>query len=133
MRLTLSEYKNCTFVLKQYMRKLPILILSTGVVILLGGAQIKSVHKTLKAKKPKNVILLIGDGMGLSQITAGMYANGNKIALERFKNIGLSKTYSGDNLITDSAAGATAFSCGKKTYNKAIAVDMNKNPMKTIL
>jgi alkaline phosphatase len=115
------------------MRKFPLLFLSFLSIIVLGGAQLKEIRKATKVKRPKNIILLIGDGMGLSQITAGMYANGNKIALERFKYIGLSKTHSGDNLITDSAAGATAFSCGKKTYNKAIAVDMNKNPMKTIL
>mgnify|MGYP006450690443 CR=1 FL=1 len=45
-----------------------------------------------------NIIFLIGDGMGLSQISAGMYANGNKTALEDFTTVGLSKTYSSDNL-----------------------------------
>ncbi|HAD14774.1 MAG TPA: alkaline phosphatase, partial [Saprospirales bacterium] len=58
--------------------------------------------------KPKNIILLIGDGMGLTQVTAGLYANGKKLNLERFPVTGLMKTHSSSHLITDSAAGATA-------------------------
>lgn len=82
---------------------------------------------------PKNVIIMIGDGMGLTHITAGMIANGNKLHLERCSSVGLIKTYSSDNLITDSAAGATAFASGIKTYNGAIGVDDNQNPVETIL
>ncbi len=82
---------------------------------------------------PKNIILLIGDGMGLTQITAGMYANGNKLNLERFPITGLMKTHSSSHLITDSAAGATAFACGCKTYNGAIGVTKAKKPCLTIL
>jgi len=82
---------------------------------------------------PKNIILLIGDGMGLGQISAGTFANGNTSALENFKTIGLHKPYASDKLITDSAAAATAFACGIKTYNGAIAVDENKNAVPTIL
>lgn len=84
-------------------------------------------------KKPKNIILLIGDGMGLGQITAGMYANDNKISLEKFPVIGLHKCHAGDKLITDSAAAATAFACGVKTYNGAIGVDMDTVATKSIL
>ena len=75
-------------------------------------------------KLPKNIILMIGDGMGISQITAGLYANGNKLNLERCKVIGLIKTNSEDDLITDSAAGATAFATGKKTKNGKISQSM---------
>lgn len=87
----------------------------------------------LLGKKPKNVILMIGDGMGLAQITAGMYANGNKTSLESFPIVGLHKPHAFDDLITDSAAGATAFSCGCKTYNGAIGVKPDTLPCKTIL
>ena len=83
--------------------------------------------------RPRNVILMIGDGMGVTQISAGLYANGNRLNLERFPFIGLHKSYSGDNLVTDSAAGATAFSAGVKTYNGAIGVGMDTLPVKTIL
>ena len=82
---------------------------------------------------PKNVILLIGDGMGLGQITGGMFASATPLHLERFKQIGLHKPYSSDNLITDSAAGATAFAAGVKTYNGAIGVDAQGKPVTTLL
>lgn len=84
-------------------------------------------------KTPKNIILMIGDGMGVTQISAGMYSNGNKLNLEQFPVIGLHKSYSSDNLVTDSAAGATAFSAGVKTYNGAIGVDPDTLPVVTIL
>jgi alkaline phosphatase len=83
--------------------------------------------------KPKNIILLIGDGMGITQITAGMYMNNNKLNLEKFPVIGLHKSYAFNKLVTDSAAGATAFSCGVKTYNGAIGVDSDTIPVRTIL
>ena len=92
-----------------------------------------SVANKTEIKRPKNIILMIGDGMGLTQITAGMYANKNKLNLEEFKSIGLHKSYAYDNLITDSAAGATAFASGVKTYNGAIGVDPDTVPVKTIL
>jgi len=93
----------------------------------------KRFKKSNEIVKPKNIILLIGDGMGLSQITAGLYSNDNRLELERFNNIGLHKSYSADSLITDSAAGATAFASGIKTYNGAIGVNNNKQPVATIL
>lgn len=85
------------------------------------------------AAVPKNIILLIGDGMGLAQVSAGMYANNIHTELERFPITGLSKTYSASHLVTDSGAGATAFACGTKTYNTAIGVDKKKLPCLTIL
>ncbi len=88
---------------------------------------------TIAFTPPKNIILMIGDGMGLTQITAGMYANGNKLNLEQFKFIGLHKSYASNDLVTDSAAGATAFSCGVKTYNGAIGVDKDVKRITTIL
>jgi len=83
--------------------------------------------------KPKNIILLIGDGMGVSQIYAGMVAKGDALNIERFKYIGFHKTYSSNNIITDSAAGATAFSIGEKTYNGAIGVGPDSIARETIL
>jgi alkaline phosphatase len=71
--------------------------------------------------------------MGLTQVTAGLYANGKKLNLERFPVTGLMKTHSASHLITDSAAGATAFSCGCKTYNGAIGMTRDKKPCLTIL
>lgn len=82
---------------------------------------------------PRNIILLIGDGMGLTQVTAGLYANNNKLHLERFPVTGLVKTHSSSHRITDSAAGATAFACGCKTYNGAIGVTKAQKPCLSIL
>ncbi len=90
-------------------------------------------EKKVEAKLPKNVIFMIGDGMGITQIQAAMTANGNKLNFERFQTIGLSKTSSSSSYITDSAAGATAFSIGKKTYNGAIGVNSDTVAEKTIL
>lgn len=90
-------------------------------------------EETVTSKKPKNIILMIGDGMGITQISSGLYSNSNQLNLERIKTIGLHKSYSSDNLITDSAAGATAFSTGTKTYNGAIGVDPDTNSLYTIL
>ncbi len=82
---------------------------------------------------PQNIILLIGDGMGIAQITAGMYMNGNQLNLERCQYIGLHIPYAADNFITDSAAGATAFACGIKTYNGAIGVDLSQKAVPNIV
>lgn len=95
--------------------------------------KVKEFPQKFKVDKPKNIILLIGDGMGVSQVFAGLTANKGRLFLENCKYIGFSKTSSGDNYITDSGAGGTALSTGVKTYNGAIGVDMNKNPVKTIL
>jgi alkaline phosphatase len=83
--------------------------------------------------RAKNIIFLIGDGMGLAQITGGMYLNKNNTALEKFPVVGLHKSHSSDNLITDSAAGATAFSIGMKSFNGAIGVDDQGRAKETIL
>ncbi len=100
-----------------------------------GGSfyEVKQYEQQKKHKRPKNIILMIGDGMGLAQVYSGMTANGGHLNLENFKNIGFSKTSSSDSYITDSAAGATALSSGVKTYNGAIGVDAEKKPVVNIV
>jgi alkaline phosphatase len=96
-----------------------------------------AVAKTLGANQPtrkaKNVILLIGDGMGLTQISAALYMNGNKLNMERFPVTGLHKNYAANDLVTDSSAGATAFACGVKTYNGAVGLAADSSRAETIL
>ena len=87
----------------------------------------------VKEKHPKNIILLIGDGMGLSQVSAAIYYKDGIPNFERFSTIGLSKTSSGSELVTDSAAGATVFSAGVKTYNGAIGVTIDTLAVSTIV
>lgn len=80
-------------------------------------------------KRVKNVILLIGDGTGLAQLYAGYTANKGALNIFGIKNIGLSKTSSFDNYVTDSAPGSTAFSSGEKTNNRAVGVDHTGAPL----
>ncbi|HLN72261.1 MAG: alkaline phosphatase [Methylococcaceae bacterium] len=103
--------------------------------IYLGGSryEVKTFTQDFKAKKPKNVIIMIGDGMGVAQVFAGLTANGGHLFLDNFKCVGFSKTQSADNYITDSAAGGTALSTGQKTYNGAIGVNTDTVAIKTIL
>jgi alkaline phosphatase len=82
-------------------------------------------------KCPQNIILFIGDGMGVAQITAGKIARG-RLNLERFSVMGLVTTDSANSLITDSAAASTALATGHKTDNRAIAVSTDKKPLKTL-
>lgn len=81
--------------------------------------------------KAKNVILFLGDGMGISTVTAGRIYDGqlkgvdgesNSLAFEKLSYSALSKTYSHDTQVTDSAAGITAIMTGVKTRNKIIGL-----------
>ncbi len=81
----------------------------------------------------KNVILMVGDGMGLSQVYAAMTTVSHPLNLEKFRFTGFSKTYSLSDYITDSAAGATALATGHKTGNGIISEDTLGNALKTIL
>ncbi|HOU13689.1 MAG TPA: alkaline phosphatase [Anaerolineae bacterium] len=74
---------------------------------------------------PRNVILFIGDGMGPEHVrAAGMYLNGSAgtLVMESFPYSSTMTTYSADNAITDSAAGATAMATGHKVANGVLSV-----------
>lgn len=98
----------------------------------------KQVQKIVNTdfKTPKNVILIIGDGMGINDITLaednvnGVYDFG--LVLNQIENHGLATTHSADSQVTDSAASATALSTGVKTNNTCIAKDANGNDLKTM-
>ena len=85
---------------------------------------------------PKNIIVIIGDGMGSNDITlAQQYAEGVYdfgLVLNQIKNHGLSTTYSADADVTDSAASGTALSTGVKTNNGYIGKDSDGNDLKTM-
>lgn len=81
------------------------------------------------SKKVKNIILLIGDGMGLAQIQAGLTANHGQLNMYQCRSMGFSQTKSANSDITDSAAGATAMACGEKTDNRYIGVDPQEKPL----
>ncbi len=113
-----------------YLLIISIFFISPGVSSL--SAQ-ENTNANTENPKPKNIILLIGDGMGLSEVSASLFYNKTTTNFERFSTIGLIKTSSSNELITDSAAGATAFSTGIKTYNGAIGVDKDSIAVETIL
>ena len=70
----------------------------------------------------KNVILIIGDGMGLAHMYGAMSLYKGTMNIERAKSIGFVKTHSYDNYITDSAASGTAMATGEKTRNGMIGL-----------
>jgi alkaline phosphatase len=71
----------------------------------------------------KQVLLLIGDGNGLAQISSGIVANGGELTLIQLRTIGLVKTQAADDFTTDSAAGATAMATGQKANNRALGLN----------
>lgn len=95
--------------------------------------KVKSHVIKIQSKTPKNIILLIGDGMGYAHFYAGLTANRGDLHILNMKSMGMAKTHSANRYTTDSAAGGTAISAGVKTYNGAIGVDVNGNPVPTIL
>ncbi len=82
--------------------------------------------------RPMNIILMIGDGTGLAQISAGFFANNEELTYANLKYMGWVTTKSADAFITDSAASGTAYSSGYKTYNGAVGVDVKKRPQPNI-
>jgi len=91
------------------------------------------VSKKTEHSKKLNIIVLIGDGMGLSQLSSVYYYGTDASAFDRFKSIGFINTTSASHKITDSGAGGTAFSIGKRTYNGAIGVGTDSMPAKNIV
>ena len=85
------------------------------------------------ARSPRNVILMVGDGNGLSQISAARRANGGQLTLNGVRTIGLVGTASADDAVTDSAAAGTALATGRKTNNRSIGVDTAGQPLPTLV
>ncbi|MGV8137745.1 MAG: alkaline phosphatase [Mangrovibacterium sp.] len=88
--------------------------------------------KPIKDGHVKNVILMIGDGMGLSQVSAAWVANRGKLNLDNCSYTGFSRTWCANKLITDSGAAGTAMATGKKAAYHSISVDMQGNPLSSL-
>ena len=82
--------------------------------------------------KPRNIIFLIGDGMGVAHITAARIENG-PLNLERFKIMGLHMTGSANDYVTDSAAAGTALATGFKTNNDVVGQSPDGKPLKNLM
>jgi alkaline phosphatase len=110
--------------------------LAATVVLVLGGC----VAATDDGDRGRatNVILFIGDGMGAAQRGAGALASvglDDELVMDDLPFAGLARTDSADpeDLVTDSAAGGTAYATGVKTYNGAIGVDAEGDEVETVL
>lgn len=109
----------------------------------LSGDQTAMIRASLSDSRAKNVILLIGDGMGDSEITAarnyalgagGFFKGIDALPLTgQYTHYSLDKKTHKPNYVTDSAASATAWSTGVKTYNGALSVDINGKDHPTLL
>ncbi|MBB4823309.1 alkaline phosphatase [Sporosarcina luteola] len=131
---------------KFFKKALPVAVISTVLVGGLLNANGKSAAQANEGKPEqqtdiKNVIFLIGDGMGVSYTSAYRYLKDDPstpyVDLTEFDPylVGQQMTYPDDDAqsITDSASAATAMSSGVKTYNNAIALDKEKARVKTVL
>ena len=81
----------------------------------------------------RNVILLIGDGMGLYHQYVAYTANKGKFEVERAQYVGITKTAAANNYISDSAAAGTAIASGVKTNNGMLGVLPDGTHVKTML
>ena len=92
------------------MKRLIYSLLTAGTLLLSGCA--------CKEQAPRNIILIVGDGMGVPQVYASVVAERpNNSAFLRFPVTGFSRTYSLDKYRTDSSAGGTALTTGQKVEN----------------
>ena len=101
-------------------------------ILILSGACSQVSTKKQKQQKPLNVIFLIGDGMGLAQVSSAFYFKEGSVNFKRFSKIGLINTSAAVQKITDSAAAGTAFSCGERTRKKMIGMSVDTVAMPNI-
>ncbi|MFP4356156.1 MAG: alkaline phosphatase [Phycisphaerae bacterium] len=127
-------------------RRFQLLVVSLG--LLLAGAgcgrEVPQApaerEKSEQALAARNVVLLIGDGMGVDHVrAASLYAHGRDDALvmQQMPHGGLVRTHSanGHDTPTDSAAAGTAMATGRKVFNNTVSMDNpgTKEPLETVL
>ncbi|KAJ2712618.1 vacuolar alkaline phosphatase [Coemansia spiralis] len=111
-----------------------------ALVLLAATASVSGAPAAAKAGGKRNLILMISDGFGMtSEAMARTYAQQTGAENDQMGDLmdsllrGTVRTTASNSLVTDSAAGATAYSCGLKTYNGAIGVDPKGRPCGTVL
>ena len=87
----------------------------------------------VKGTKVKNVIFMIGDGMGVEQVSTGWVLNGGALNLDNFIYTGFSRTYATDQLITDSCAGGSGLATGVKTKYGYMGLSPEGEPVSSSL
>lgn len=86
-----------------------------------------------QVEKPKNVIYLIGDGMGFGAVTSLLLSEDEPTGFEMAPVIGLSETCSANNYVTDSAAGGTALATGTRTNNGYVGAGPDGEQLTSVL
>ncbi|RSM71676.1 alkaline phosphatase [Amycolatopsis sp. WAC 01375] len=109
---------------------------ATVLVVLCSGSA--AVAETTAARTARNIIYIQGDGLGLGQrdlLRLALKGKHGKLAMDGLAATGLVRTSSDDpdEIVTDSAAAATALATGHKTRNGAVGVDAHGRPLETIL
>ena len=87
-----------------------------------------------QSAQARNVILLIGDGMGFSEVTLARLATvgpGGRLNMDRMPHLTAMTTHSLDAIVTDSSAGGTAIASGSKTNNHLIGIAPDLSPTST--
>ncbi len=107
---------------------LQIVLLSTLPVLTAGAAPAEAAADGGAAARPagRSAVLFIGDGMGPAYVTATRVAKGGsagRLHLDDFPYTALVRTWSATGPVTDSAAAATAYACGRKTVNGVLCED----------
>jgi alkaline phosphatase len=121
------------------LKRISVLTLTTALLFLTGCVDAAAKSLTPASAAPaKNVILIIGDGMGFEQVkAAGMYASGaaGTLSFESLPYKGQVSTYSADEPVTDSAAAGTAMATGIKVDNGVISMKIpgDSSELKTML
>jgi alkaline phosphatase len=85
------------------------------------------------ASPPKNIIFLIGNGMGLTQLSMAMHLNNDQSSLTQFPITGLQIPTNLSSIVPEPAACATAIATGTKTYHGAIGLDQTNNQVESFL
>lgn len=97
--------------------------LSAKTQVKLQGSYTPSFDVDGSNAKVRNVILMIGDGMGQGAVNSAMYANGGEMTMTNLKTMGYVRTQSASDITTDSAASGTAYACGVKTTNGYVGMN----------
>ena len=116
--------------MKKINANVALILLFLGIAV--GSHAQGVISKEQASSEVRNVILMIGDGMGVTHVQIASMRAGKSLAMEGAQYVGLAKTYSANNRVTDSAAAGTALATGRKTNNGSIGVDVNNNPVKNI-
>lgn len=106
------------YIIRQILQPILAVIMSISMIIFPASVE----KNPADFEQVQNVIYLIGDGMGPLHLEKAKQERNISLAMDTFEYSGRSRTRSQFNLITDSAAGATALSCGVRTINGYVGV-----------